>query len=88
MNKLNLWISKTGRVSLDFNLESKEFEINYWMFQTWEEEKTGRAQDFDGPISIIIDSEIKEAEKKLQYYKYVLNNDYSVSYYENTDKIR
>ena len=50
--------------------------------------KTGRAQDFDGPISIIIDSEIKEAEKKLLYYKYVLNNDYSVSYYENTDKIR
>lgn len=87
MKKLNLWNSKTGRVSLDFNLESKEFEINYWMFQTWEEEKTGRAQEFDGLISNVIDAEIKEAEKKLQYYKYVLNNDYPVFYYENTDKI-
>ena len=87
MKKLNLWNSKTGRVSLDFNLESKEFEINYWTFQTWEEEKTGRAQEFDGLISNVIDAEIKEAEKKLQYYKYVLNNDYPVFYYENTDKI-
>ena len=87
MNKLNLWNSKTGRVSLDFNLESKEFEINYWKFQTWEEEKTDRAQAFTDLISIIVDSEIKEAEKKLQYYKDELNNDYPVCYYENTDKI-
>jgi len=87
MNKLNLWNSKTGRVSLDFNLESKKFEINYWKFQTREEEKTDIAQAFDDLISNILDSEIKEAEKKLQYYKDELNNDYPVCYYENTDKI-
>lgn len=87
MNKLNLWNSKSGRVSLDFNLESKAFEINSWRFQTWEEEKTDRSEEFDGSISRVVDAEIKEAEKKLQYYKDELDNDFPVFYYENTDKI-
>jgi len=87
MEKLQLFKSKSGRVSLDFNLESKAFEINSWKFQTWEEEKTDRTQEFDGSISRRIDAEIKEAEKRLQYYKDELENDFPVYYYENTDKI-
>jgi hypothetical protein len=87
MEKLNLWNSKSGRVSLHFNLESKEFEINYWKFQTWEEEKTDRTQEFDGSISRRIDREIKQAEKQLKLYCDELDNDYPVFYYENTDKI-
>ncbi len=87
MNKLNLWNSKSGRVSLDFNLESKAFEINSWRFQTWEEEKTDKTQEFDGLISDVISAEIKEAETKLQYYQDELANDFPVFYYDNTDKI-
>ena len=69
MKKLNLWNSKSGRVSLDYDTESKAFEINSWKFQTWEEEKTDRSQEFEGSISQVVDDEIKEAEKELQYYK-------------------
>lgn len=87
MEKLQLFESKSGRVSLDFNPESKAFEINSWRFQTWEEEKTDRSEEFDGSISRVVDAEIKEAEKKLQYYKDELDNDFPVFYYENTDKI-
>jgi len=87
MIKLNLWNSKSGRVSLDFDTESKAFEINSWRFQTWEEEKTDRSQEFSGSVSQVVDAEIKEAEKKLQHYKDELDNDFPVFYYENTDKI-
>jgi hypothetical protein len=87
MEKLQLFESKSGRVSLDFNLESKAFEINSWKYQTWQEFKTALSLDFKDRISILVDDEIKEAEKKLQYYKDELNNDYPVFYYENTDKI-
>ena len=87
MEKLQLFKSKSGRVSLDFNLESKEFEINYWKFQTWQEEKIDRSEEFDGSISRVVDAEIKEAEKKLQYYTDELENDFPVYYYEKTDKI-
>ena len=87
MNKLNLWNSKSGRVSLDFNPISNMFEINSWKYQTWQEFKTALSLDFKDRISILVDDEIKEAEKKLQYYKDELNNDYPVFYYENTDKI-
>jgi hypothetical protein len=87
MEKLQLFESKSGRVSLHFNLESKAFEINSWRFQTWEEEKNDRSQEFNGSISQVVDAEIKEAEKKLQYYREELENDFPVFYYENTDKI-
>lgn len=87
MEKLSLYNSKSGRVSLTFNLESKEFELHYWKYQTWEEEKQDSSPEFDGLISDVINAEIKEAEKKLQYYKDELANDYPVFYYENTDKI-
>ena len=69
MNKFTLWNSKSGRVSLDYDTESKAFEINSWKYQTWEEEKTDRSQEFEGSISQVVDDEIKEAEKELQYYK-------------------
>ena len=72
MNKFTLWNSKSGRVSLDFNLESKAFEINSWKYQTWEEEKTDSSPEFACSISQVVDNEIKEAEKELQYYKDVL----------------
>ena len=89
MNKFTLWNSKSGRVSLVFNPHplSNMFEINSWKYQTWEEFKTALSLDFKDRISILVDDEIKEAEKKLQYYKDELNNDYPVFYYENTDKI-
>ena len=87
MNKLNLWNSKSGRVSLDFDTALKAFEINSWTFQTWEEEKTDRSQEFDGSISQMVDAEIKEAEEHLQYYKNALGNDFPVFYYDNTDKL-
>lgn len=87
MKKLQLFKSKSGRTSLQFNLESKEFEIHYWKYQTWEEEKTDRSEEFDGLISSLINSEIERAEKRLNYFKHELDNDYPVFYYENTDKL-
>lgn len=87
MEKLNLWNSKSGRTSLVFDLDSRVFEIHYWKYQTREEEKTDRSEEFDGSISRVVDAEIKEAEKKLRYYEDELENDFPVYYYENTDKI-
>lgn len=88
MEKLILWRSKTGRTNLIFNLELKVFEV-HWAYQTWEEEESDMSEEFDGLISALITSEIKEAEKQLKLYhdKCGFNNDYPVYYYENTDKI-
>jgi hypothetical protein len=87
MEKLQLFKSKSGRTSLVFDLDSRAFEIHYWKYQTWEEEKTDRSEEFEGLISGIIDKEIKQAEKQLKLYCDELDNDYPVYYYENTDKI-
>jgi hypothetical protein len=87
MEKLQLFESKSGRTNLVFDLDSRVFEIHYWKYQTWEEEKTDRSEEFEGSISRVVDAEIKEAEKKLQYYTDELENDFPVYYYENTDKI-
>lgn len=86
MEKLQLFKSKSGRTSLVFDLDSRVFEIHYWKYQTWEEEKTDRSEEFEGKISRRIDREIKQAEKQLKLY-YELDNDYPVFYYENTDKL-
>lgn len=87
MEKLQLFKSKSGRTNLVFDLDSRVFEIHYWKYQTWEEEKTDRSEEFEGSISGIIDGEIKQAEKQLKLYCDELDNDYPVFYYENTDKI-
>ena len=67
MNKLNLWNSKSGRVSLDFNPESKALKSTAGSFKLGKK-KTDRSKEFDGSVSQVVDAEIKEAEKKLQYY--------------------